>query len=435
MLRGNTPSTRLVNGEEIITELTAANLISPQGLGIASDIYRAWHQANYFFGRGDYWESVELRQFAVNKIYESQDISSEANYYPKFVSSSYTAAIGHLGALHINNIAQQLGITPQGPRYVLAGRNVANEAALDFVAEHVVPIGTFDLSGLLVVSSLIENYQIVRCKHSFLDRFQLWEMVHRALIHKKDFSIQSKSINPLVNIDVGVKSLQLLGVNLEMPIAVVHLRNNGNWLETRNVDPTTYVNGISYLQQRGYQVCQIGVNKYNSLGALMKGIFTVPNSTRLDRDTNFYLLKNCDLFIGTTSGPAQFPLAFGRPSLVTNLTSFSRNAFSSKSTLYLPKKLLSQKGKQLSLEDQFKSRFAFGGEFLASQLKRGGVDFCDNSSQEIVESLDELLNRLQGGLIKDTYCDTVIRDVQENAKTVARGLIANSYLRTNFHLY
>jgi len=434
ILNGKTVGTRLGHGEEILLELSAANFVSSQGLNIASDIYKAWHQANYYFGRGYYWESVEFRLSALERLYKSQDIATESNYYPKLVSSSYTAAIGHLGALHVNNIAQRIGILSQGPRYVLAGRNVANEAALNFVAEHIVPIGTYDPSGLLTLSSLIENYQIVRCKQSFLDRFQLWEKVYEALEYEKNSYVQSEGINPVENLEAGKEVLLRIGVNLENPIALIHLRNNGNIKETRNVDASTYVEGISYLQQSGYQVCQIGVNHHNSLGHLMKDIYTVPNTTRQDREANFYLLKNCNLFVGTTSGPAIFPTVLGRPSLITNLTSFSRNAFSSKSTLYLPKKILTLNGKQLSLEEQFSSRFAFGGEFLVEQLRKGGVRFQDNSSKEILDSLAELLSRLKSGQIEGTSCDKVLREIQERSKSVAKGLFSNTFLSTNFQI-
>lgn len=431
ILHGNLARTGVSHGEEAVMELIEGNFLSSHGMRVSKDTYKLWHQANYYFGRGEYWKSVELRILAMEKIYESQDISSSKDYYPKLVSSSYTVAIGHLGALHLNNVAQRIGIAQQGPRYVITGRRVANQAALNFVAENTLPVGTFDPSGLLTVSSLIENYQIVKCSQGFMDRFQLWEAVYESLKQEKDLSIQSTGVGLPVNLESGKDLLRRMGLNLDRPIALIHLRNNGNSKESRNVDATTYVNSVSFLQDKGYQVCQIGVNKSNSLGLLIKGVFTVPHLTRQDREANFYLLKDCDLFIGTTSGPAIFPTILGRPSLITNLTSLSRNAFSSKSTLYLPKKIELMNGKQLSLAEQLSSRFSFGGEFLVDQLTRGGVSFRDNSSQEIVEALDELLSRLSKGVIESTSCDKAVREMQDRFNTVAKGQISNSFLRSN----
>ena len=421
--------------EDVILELVAGNFLSSDGIENSSSIYRNWHKADYFFGRGNYWSSFKFRKSCIEEVYKLQDVSvSNPFVYPIFVSSSYTVAIGHLGALYLNNLAEQLGILPKGPRYVLVGNRVANSSALDFVAKNQIRVGKFDPSSILLLSNFIENYQMVKCKEGFLDRYQLWEKVFYFTNHlEDDFLVKQKKKNS-VNLDEGRDTLKRRSVDLDAPIALVHLRNNGIADEVRNVKAQSYVECILRLQSLGYQVCQIGVNRHNSISKIVKGVFEFSGTSSADKQADFYLMLNSDIFIGTTSGPAIFPTLFGVPSLITNLTSISRNAFGSKSTLYVPKIIVDSRGKPLNLQEQFSSRFAFGGEFLRKQLKRSRVDFKDVSNQELLESLEELLSRIKNGKLEKTTIDARIAEIRADAKSVSSGLISNSFLSAHFNL-
>jgi putative glycosyltransferase (TIGR04372 family) len=394
-----------------------------------------WNKADYLFGRGDYWASFDLRNSAIRRVYELQGVSnSNQNYYPHFINSAFTVAIGHLGSLYLHKIAEAVGILPEGKRNVLVGNRVANQSALDFITERQIATRTFDFSGIVTMSHIIENYQILKCKEGFLDQYQLWQRVFEATSGLEVDFLKNQKLKSSIDLEMGKSRLKSKSVDLEAPIALIHLRNNGNVEEVRNVDVESYIDCIKKLRSLGYQICQIGVNRHNALSRYLEGVFEFSEKSEADNQADFYLMLFSDIFIGTTSGPAIFPTLFGIPSLITNLTSMSRNAFSSNSTLYVPKIVLNSKGVPLDLQEQFRNRFAFGGEFFKRQFKKANFDLKDVTRQELVASLDELLDRLRSGKIEVTKTDGLIAELRANVRTVSSGKISNSFIKNNFNI-
>jgi putative glycosyltransferase (TIGR04372 family) len=122
----------------------------------------------------------------------------------------------------------------------------------------------------------------------------------------------------------------------------------------------------------------------------------------------------------------------GRPSLITNLTSISRAALSGTSSIYLPKKFTSSRGRILELDEVFNSRFSFGGEYLHRQFSKEGLALEDNSEDEICFAVEELLARSISGTITETSIDLEIRKLQIRANSVARGRISNTFVQKNY---
>jgi putative glycosyltransferase (TIGR04372 family) len=117
---------------------------------------------------------------------------------------------------------------------------------------------------------------------------------------------------------------------------------------------------------------------------------------------------------------------FRVPTLITNLTSISRNALSSDTSLYMPKFLYTENGRKLEMDELLSSRFSFGGEFAHSQLKREGLIMRQNDERQILEGAEELISRTKKGKIELSITDQEIRQLQQNSRTVAFGLFANS---------
>lgn len=416
--------------ELTILELEAGNFLSRLGIKDHSNYISLWQKADYLFGRGHYWDAQELRKEIFTEMYLKQGIDNP-HYCPPLVSSAYTVAIGHLGGLLLNGVARSMGILHPAKQFVLVEPRIANSIALESLADQVIPAKLFNPSSLLVLSTVIENFQIVKSIDGFLDRYELWE---RVFVRQKSLGERIKVIcNDKTNEKLDRAKTQLLdlGVRREAPIAVFHLRNNGNPSESRNVDVQNYVEAAKQLHNLGYEICQIGVNERNALKKYIPYVISFGEDLPREEAVNFFLLTKASLFIGTTSGPATFPTLLGIPSLITNLTSVSRNALSSANTLYVPKLLKRPKGKVFGLEDQFKSRFSFGGEFLKGQFKYAGLQLEENSTEDICSALEELLSRTRFGLIEESFTDRAVRKLQLDLRAPSFGLIANSFIESH----
>lgn len=424
----NLHSWRSINvSEQIMIDLEAGNFISREGVKSSSRIHEKWRKADYLFGRGDFLNAQMLRKQVFSELYEEQGIR-DCGYFPPFVSSAYTVSIGHLGALFLNNIAQDLGILAQGTRVVLTEKRIANTAALEFLTEKTIPVEVFNPSSMLVLSSLIENYQIIKSVNGFVDKYELWEEVFRKEPVRKRINHLFLNEKTRENFDDAQKKLKSFGVDTHEPIALFHLRDNGRTSETRNVDSSTFYEAVQYLYREGYQICQIGANSRNTLAKKFPYVLSLGEGVSFDSNLNFFLLANASIFIGTTSGPSIFPTLFGIPSLITNLTAASRNTFSSKNALYLPKLIRRRNQAPFKLEEFLQSRFSYGGEFLHQQFRRANLSMIDNNSEEILEALKELTARISGGSLIDTYQDLVVNEIRKQLGAPSYGYISNTFL-------
>jgi hypothetical protein len=83
----------------------------------------------------------------------------------------------------------------------------------------------------------------------------------------------------------------------------------------------------------------------------------------------------------------------------------------------------------------FTNRFSFGGEFLKKQLQRANLVLKDNTPDEIVEGLEELLSRMNDdGFIKLSRVDEIILEIRSAARVASFGHISNSFLWRNYKI-
>ena len=410
---------------KVLEDFTTSGLTSPDGSKAVFDFYNRWDKADYLFGRGLYWDALEVRRKLMHDIYEYQGIEDK-NHFPPLMSSSFTISIGHIGCIMLHQFGQELGILPSGKRHVLVGSRVGNSDALRLLRNKhsFIPSRGSDTNYFLPASNVIENLQVFRSKGSFLDRYELWEKIYslNAFNFTNEFSEYKHEYTELC-----WQKLSKIGVSRDSKIALFHLRNNGNSNETRNVSAEPFGRLARHLGRNGYIVFQIGENESNSLSKYAKNVICLPEKkTNALLNLDLFLLYSCSIFIGTTSGPSIFPQIFRIPTLITNLTSISRNALSSDTSLYMPKFLYTTNGRKLEMDELLSSRFSFGGEYSHSQLKREGLIMRENDEKQILEGAEELISRTKNGKIEPSFIDHEIKQLQRNSRTVAFGLFANS---------
>lgn len=176
----------------------------------------------------------------------------------------------------------------------------------------------------------------------------------------------------------------------------------------RDMDFLTYKPTIAYLEQEGIATVKMGRDEKS---VKIKNCVDYAGCYA-DESMDLYLAANAQFMISTFSGIVAITYLFGIPALLVNMTSVSFDAGAYRYTdkdLFIPKKFFSKpKNRFLTLLEIMEVEnecFMMGGAFAAK-----GIEFIDNTPEEILAATQEFLARLRG-----TWEDT-----EEDKKNYAR---------------
>jgi putative glycosyltransferase (TIGR04372 family) len=188
----------------------------------------------------------------------------------------------------------------------------------------------------------------------------------------------------------------------------------------RNADINDYLSAINYITKLGGWVIRIGDK--DSPGPLrLPNVIDYTDSQIQNDKVNCFLMARCKFMIGTNSGPINVPSTFGRPVIVTNSPSLSRNTYFPKS-IFVPKLVMNKHKKILSLEESFNLKHGFS-EFWLNENK--GYHYRNNTPDDILNSVIEMLTRQSDDLtLHQIKFDLIARELG----TDAIGTISNSFL-------
>ncbi len=392
-----------------------------------SNYYKMWQESDYKFAMGDYHDAIYMRKEILRDLHEGND-------YPPIMPENFTIAIGHLALSYLHKIAIEQRILPEGPRFHLLGSRCANLDAFKFVSQgdYVINQRFLEFTGSLLFSPITENLTMFRGIDDFFDVYELWERIGSLQKNNTsyvDSSLYNFQTMPSNFLEREAEVLKLMGISPQSKIAVLHVRDTGDTNDSRNANIVNYRKAIRELIKNDFIVIRIGDSRMRSIDIDETGFFDLTKTKGSGKVSDFALISRCDAFIGTTSGPFGFPLLFGKPTLVTNLTSISRNSLSGKKSIYLPKKIVNKRTKRVwTLEETFQSKISFGGEHSHSQLARKGISLLENTEDEISEATNDLIRSIANGFsIVDSRMKT-INKIREEAKSVSYGDFASSFL-------
>lgn len=156
-----------------------------------------------------------------------------------------------------------------------------------------------------------------------------------------------------------------------------------------NVDINSFKQAAEYLFDLGYQTVRMG--KYERNKCEFRGSVDYANNF-YDEFMDFYLIANCKFMVGSASGLTAITPFFGRPVLMTNLSTFScgfEGLAYTKYDLYIPKKFYSvNKKRWLNLYEMID---------ITDECERNddmymgkGIEIYDNTGEEILEAVQEM---------------------------------------------
>lgn len=391
-----------------------------------SNHYKNWKDSDYLFAQGEYHNAIMLRKEILRDLHVESD-------YPPIMPETFSISIGHLALSYLHKLAIEASLLVKGPRFHLFGSRCANLDAFKFVSQgnQVIKQHVLSFTGSLMFSPIAENLTMFRGIDDFFDIYELWERIGSLQRGQESLIYPSEKL-PIFKskyLERETELLNQMGISNDRKIALLHVRDTGNIGDTRNANIEHYSKAIRELIRNDFVVIRIGDSKMPSIKIEEKGFFDFTKPTRFPRISDFFLFSRCDAFIGTTSGPFGFPLLFGKPTLVTNLTSISRNSLSGNKSIYVPKKIVTRGSNRVwTLEEMLKSKLSFGGEYSHSQLARQGLTLLENTEEEILEATKDLMRLIESDFsLIDSRMDTVNR-IRKEARSVSYGDFASSFL-------
>lgn len=159
-----------------------------------------------------------------------------------------------------------------------------------------------------------------------------------------------------------------------------------------------------------------------------EGVIDYAHSPLRSQRFDVFLFAACRFFIGTDSGPLCVPPTFGVPLLATNWSVIGRHPFLRKSLL-LPKRYVHRAtGADLCVREQLESSVGWSEN---SRVEASVIE-QNNSAEELVEAVDEIIGRtrgLQPGFWRPTTEQQEAQDRLLSLSHRSGAIIATGFLR------
>jgi putative glycosyltransferase (TIGR04372 family) len=348
-----------------------------------------------------------------------------------YLPEDWVRNIGHIALLDFWLKMKHLGWRAWEQMILLAPQqNTANLAYLDCFRQHLTVVTDPHLicaltplaralgsrvAGLLELPGGREEYF---CEGMGVIQ-EAWESQRRAPL--LELSLEAS--------EHGRETLHRLGMPEGAWFVCVHVRAPGYHKEGddaqqahRNADVLSYLPAIRHIIAQGGWVVRLGDATMPPMPA-MPGLIDYAHSTMRSPALDVFLCASCRFFIGVASGLSHVPATFGVPCALTNWVT---NPFPvcGRRDRFLFKLLWSEaESRFLNFRETLAPgvrRLGYSGE----RMRERGLLAVDNTSEEILELVKEMLEVCEGSEVHDTEDEQRQRQFRELA--VQSGMIGFS---------
>lgn len=191
-----------------------------------------------------------------------------------------------------------------------------------------------------------------------------------------------------------------LGVPLDEPFVALHIREPGyiklDHHDHRNSNVADYQPAIDYLVKEGYWVVRLGDRSMTPLPRQPK-VIDLPFINMGPNLADIWFSIKCRFMLGNTSGPVLLPLVFnGPPRLMVNWVEGTTVSLNDQDRYIIkPIRVKSQGDRLLT----FREIMFFGNSMLrAERYEQAGLEIIDNTTEEILEAVKEMVRDIQNGV-------------------------------------
>lgn len=341
----------------------------------------------------------------------------------RFIDWTTTCAMGHFSEIPEHLLKQQkLGWAPNHKLVIAAPPHmIANSALLEKWKEYYEVItDSDDLRSLgSLVSELAIETAYVRMPNGLVRHFISGKSYIQAE-WEKQLRPPILALSPK-EIERGRRALDEVGIPKDAWFVPVHVRDpafkadSSSFYAHRNANIKTYEAAFRAITSRGGYVIRMGEPSMPALSPADK-VFDYAHSPLKSPWMDIFLFGHGRFSIVTTGGAYAAPMTFDIPTIFTNWFPTSPLLYGKKA-LYIYK-LLKKRGddRYLKLREIFVPPYFYSEE--NRYLTNAGIDFADNTPEEIEEVVIEMLDRLDGTLIyseedellQKKFSDTIPKD-------------------------
>jgi len=385
----------------------------------------------------------------------------DTNYTRVKINIMTTDRIGHL-ACEIEPLLR-LNVDKNDCLYLFlsTGQNIANHYLYDLIKFHTNVVEDSFFHHLYITRpTLLNDFFFAEYPYDVNSRMR---GVKASEINTNGFknlvNIYQNSEPALVipeeDVNFGWEFLKNYGITPQEKIVCFHVRDNAylsgkfpeknfSYHNFRDADVQTYLPAIEYLIEQGYKVVQIGASTNQKLAIESNHYIDLANN-RSEEYGDFlelFLLDICHFFLANFSGPYGVATIFDTPILIVNGTPVQHPY--GKFGRFLPKRIFQHgdeimlpelcRGKPLSNENKAPIYLCFN----QVEFTKYGVEYVDNSQEDILKAVIEFEARMEGKTFdmtlteqQQSYYDALPDDFCHKNYCVVSDSFLSDYVNTN----
>jgi putative glycosyltransferase (TIGR04372 family) len=204
--------------------------------------------------------------------------------------------------------------------------------------------------------------------------------------------------NFLKSINVREEKIVCLNVRDEKYLSLT-LSQQTEYHNSRNSEIRSYVKAAEALAEMGYTVFRMGAIVKEPLISKHPRVIDYATNGMRTEFLDVYLGAKCKFCVSTGTGWDSIPQIFRRPSMYVNLLPISAPACVVRDLVIYPKTLIGLPGQDsLSLSNIFDCELAKSA--VLGDYSMAGVEIRDLSSEELVEAVTEMAQRVEGTFVE-----------------------------------
>ena len=280
--------------------------------------------------------------------------------------------------------------------YYFPERRVANEYVVQ-LWKRVLPTIKGSWGWLVYELSLKTSSTKLTCEPSLFDRLELWSTYETNFQFSKLEIEQGEKF--LTSINCSIYSYVCLIVRDSSYLETIRKDKSFAFHSFRNADVRSYLHAAERLVNLGYTVIRIGQIVGEPLKSDNPRIIDYATNGMRSELLDVYLGAHCKFCISTGTGWDVIPTVFRRPVMYSNLLPiYYPSPITWPITIY-PKSLYDSKTMlELSLSEIIERDIA--SVETASGYQEAGVVIRDLSSEELVEAVTEMAQRVEGKFVE-----------------------------------
>jgi putative glycosyltransferase (TIGR04372 family) len=199
------------------------------------------------------------------------------------------------------------------------------------------------------------------------------------------------------DLEKGRELRRRFGIPQEAQVVTLHVREAGYlpklaYHSYRDAQIENFIPAVQYLVQQGYYVVRLGDTTMKRLPPISPQVVDAPFHEAYTDMVDPYFIATATFHMGSQAGPFSIARGFGVPILLVNNPILAAD-WGLRQNLFVPKKYFSRHLQRYLRYEEILSSFL--DTHRSDDFERNGIELHDNTPQEILRAVMEMLLRLR----------------------------------------